>query len=163
MKRNRRIGACVALLCALTALTACSDRPDDLLFKDFFVYVVDETGSASSRVLSTANNLVVTYYFNLVSETPKEPLTVNFDVVIGNGLSEGTDFTFQTESRSVTFEPGVYKKPFRILYKSHAVDPAKDNTIQLVITSTSDPDITIGYPGPSHKFDRHKIEIYNHN
>ena len=160
MKRNKRIGVCVALLCALSA---CSDRPDDLLFKDFFVYVVDETGSASSRVLSTANNLVVTYYFNLVSETMEEPLTVNFDVVIGGGLSEGTDFIFQTESRSVTFEPGVYKKPFRILYKNHVVDPTKDNTIQLVITSTSDPDIIIGYPGPNHKYDRHQIEIYNQN
>ena len=160
MKRNKMFGAFIALLCALSS---CSDRPDDLLFKDFFVYVMDETNSASSRVLSTANNLVVTYSFYLVSETLKEPLTVNFDVIIGDGLSEGTDFIFQTESRSVTFEPGVYKKPFRILYKNHAVDPTKDNTIQLVITSTSDPDIIIGYPGPKHKYDRHKIELYNLN
>ena len=158
MTRNKLFGACVAMLCVLSA---CTDRPKDLMFKDFFVYVVDETNSASSRVFSSANDLVITYYFNLVSETLREPLTVNFDVVIGSGLSEGTDFTFQTESRSVTFEPGVYRKPFRILYKSHAVDPSQDNTIQIIITSTSDPSLTIGYPGPSAKFSKHIITKYN--
>lgn len=160
MKRrnNKLLGACVALLCALNS---CSDRPDDLLFKDFFVYVVDENGLATSQILSTSDNLVITYYFNLVSETISEPLTVNFDLVVGDGLQQGVDFNLQNDVRSITFEPGIYKKPFRMNFKKHQLDPAKDNTIKIVITSTSDPNITIGYPGPSAKFSSHTITKRN--
>ena len=142
-------------------LTACSDRPDDLLFKSFFVSVADEAGSQASRVLSSSNNFVVTYYFSLVSEELKEPLTVNFDLQVGDGLKEGKDFTLQTQSRTITFDPGVYKKPFRINYLSNPVDDSKDNTIKIVITSASDPSITIGYPGPSAKFSTHTITKHN--
>lgn len=149
------------LLTLALMLTACSDRPDDLLFNRFFVSVTDESGSQSSRVLSSSNNLVMTYYFSLVSEELKEPLTVNFDLQVGEGLKEGKDFALQTQTRSITFEPGVYKKPFRINYLSNPVDDAKDNTIKIVITSTSDPSIIIGYPGPSAKYSTHTITKYN--
>lgn len=159
MAKSNNIKILLALS-ALLALTACSDRPDRV-FRDFFVSVADETGSQTSRVLSTANNLVVTYYFNLVSEELEEPLTVYFDVVIGDGLQENVDFEFQTANRSVTFNPGIYQRPFRINYLKHEVDPSKDNTIKIVIKETSDPNITIGYPGPNHKFSTHEITIYN--
>lgn len=142
-------------------LTACSDRPDDLLFEKFFVSVTDENGAQTSRVLSSSNNFVVTYYFSLVSEELKEPLTINFDLQVGDGLKEGKDFTLQTQSRTITFDPGVYKKPFRINYLSNPVDDSKDNTIKIVITSASDPSITIGYPGPSAKFSTHTITKHN--
>lgn len=158
MTRNKLFGALAALLCILSS---CSDRPKDLMFQDFFVSVADEMGSQSSRILSTANNLVVSYYFSLVSEARKEPLTVNFDLVVGDGLEEGKDFSLQTQSRSVTFEPGVYRKPFRINYLKNPVDPSKDNTIRIIITSVSDPSLTIGYPGPSAKFSQHIITKYN--
>ena len=158
MTRNKLFGALAALLCVLSS---CSDRPKDLLFQDFFVSVADETGSQSSRILSTANNLVVSYYFSLVSEARKEPLTVHFDLVVGDGLEEGKDFSLQTQARSVTFEPGVYRKPFRINYLKNPVDPSKDNTIRIIITSVSDPSLTIGYPGPSAKFSQHIITKYN--
>ena len=142
-------------------LAACSDRPDDLLFTDYFVSIQDENGAQTSRVLSSSNNFVVTYYFSLVSEELKEPLTVNFDLQVGDGLKEGKDFTLQTQSRTITFDPGVYKKPFRINYLSNPVDDSKDNTIKIVITSASDPSITIGYPGPSAKFSTHTITKHN--
>lgn len=150
-----------ALIFLAFVLASCSDRPDDLLFKRFFVSVADETGAQTSRILSSSNNLVMTYYFSLVSEELKEPLTVNFDLQVGDGLKEGTDFTLQTQARSATFEPGVYKKPFRINYLSNPVDASKDNTIKIIITSTSDPSIIIGYPGPSAKYSTHTITKYN--
>lgn len=151
----------IAIIVSALLLAACSDRPDDLLFKSFFVSVADEAGAQASRILSSSNNLVMTYYFSLVSEELKEPLTVNFDLQVGDGLKEGKDFVFQTQARSITFEPGVYKKPFRINYLSNPVDDAKDNTIKIVITSTSDPSIIIGYPGPSAKYSTHTITKYN--
>lgn len=150
----------LAFVAFLGALTSCDDRPDRM-FRDFFVSIADETGAQTSRILSSSNNLVITYYFSLVSEARSEPLTVNFDVEVGDGLKEGKDFTFQSQARSFTFEPGVYKKPFRINYLSNPVDETKDNTIKIVITSTSDPSIIIGYPGPSAKFSTHVITKYN--
>ena len=157
---NNKIIKLLALVTCVAGLTACNDRPDRV-FKDFFVSVADENGSQTSRVLSTANNMVVTYYFNLVSEELTEPLTLYFDVVIGDGLQENVDFEFQTANRSVTFNPGIYQRPFRINYLKHVVDESKDTTIKIVIKETSDPNITIGYPGPNHKFSTHEITIYN--
>lgn len=157
MKLNNVIAAIAALLLA----ASCSDRPDDLLFKDFFVCVQDENGNASSRVLSSSNNLVNTYYFQLVSEKRDTPLKVDFDIIVGDGLTEGVDYVLQRDIRSIEFEPGVYKKPFRINFKSNAVDPSKDNTITIQITKVSDSGIRIGYPGPNAKFSNHVIEKYN--
>jgi len=150
----------LCLLLACLGTTSCQDQLN-IMFKDFFVTVVDESGAGTSRVLSSANNMVVTYYFNLVSEELTEPLTLYFDVEIGDGLQENVDFEFQTANRSVTFNPGIYQRPFRINYLKHEVDPSKDNTIKIVIKETSDPNITIGYPGPNHKFSTHEITIYN--
>ncbi|MBQ6015728.1 MAG: hypothetical protein IJL22_05465 [Bacteroidales bacterium] len=159
MVYNRIIKA-LAMIALSCTLISCDDRPDRM-FRDFFVSVADETGAQTSRILSSSNNLVMTYYFSLVSEELKEPLTVNFDLQVGDGLKEGKDFAFQTQARSITFEPGVYKKPFRINYLSNPVDDSKDNTIKIIITSTSDPSIIIGYPGPSAKYSTHTITKYN--
>lgn len=145
---------------AVLLSAACDDRPDRL-FSDFFVCVKDEIGNANSRVLSTSSGLVVTYYFQLVSESLDETLTVDFDIIVGDGLKEGVDFVLQKDVRSIDFEPGVFKKPFRINYLSHAVDPSKDNTITIRIKSTSDSSVRVGYPGPKAKFSQHVIEKYN--
>ena len=158
---NNNVFKILALMVVSVFLASCTDRPTDLMFTDFFVSVSDEKGGETSRVSSSSNNYVVTYYFNLVSEEIKEPLTVYFDVEVGDGLKVGTDLEFQTESRSVTFNPGIYKRPFRINYLKHTVDPEKDNTIRIVIKETSDPSIHIGYPGPSAKFSKHVITKHN--
>lgn len=157
---NNKFFTFLILLAALVGLTSCTDRPDRM-FHDFFVSVADETGSETSRVLSTDNNMVATYYFNLVSEERTEPLTVYFDVILGDGLKDGVDLEFQTANRSITFQPGIYKRPFRINYLNHTVDPNKDNTVTIVIKETSDPNIIIGYPGPSAKFSKHVITKHN--
>ena len=137
-------------------LTSCKDHLE-VVFDDYYVCVKSEDGAASSTVSSAADQLVMTYYFNLVSVERDEDLTVNFDVVAGDGLKEGVDFVLPTDSRSVTFSKGIYKRPFRINFLKHTLDPSKDNTITIKITSTSDPSITIGYPGPSAKFSSHVI------
>lgn len=155
------INKLIAVLSALLLAASCSDRPDDLLFKDFFVSIQDEDGKASSRVLASSNNLVMTYYFQLVSEQRSTPLKVDFEVIVGDGLTKGVDYELQRDIRSIEFEPGVYKKPFRINFLSHAVDASKDNTITIRITGVSDSDVTIGYPGPSAKYSSHTIEKYN--
>jgi len=156
MKPNRIVAAIASVL----LLAACSDRPDRL-FSDFFVCVQDENGSERSRVLSTSGGLVVTYYFQLVSEVLDETLTVDFDIIVGDGLTEGVDYVLQRDIRSIDFEPGVFKKPFRINYLSHAVDPSKDNTITIRLKSTSSSSVRVGYPGPNAKFSQHVIEKYN--
>ena len=151
----------IAIIAFALLLADCSDRPEDLLFTDYFVSIQDENGSESSRVLATSNNLVKTYYLKLVCVARTEPLTVYFDIEIGDGLTKGVDFTLQRDVTSIDFEPGVYQKPFRINYLGRAVDPSKDNTIKIRLTSTSDPSVRVGCPGPKSKFSVHTIEKYN--
>ena len=105
----------IAIIAFALLLADCSDRPEDLLFTDYFVSIQDENGSESSRVLATSNNLVKTYYLKLVSVARTEPLTVYFDIEIGDGLTKGVDFTLQRDVTSIDFEPGVYQKPEKVM------------------------------------------------
>ncbi|MCI5719561.1 MAG: hypothetical protein MR294_04000 [Bacteroidales bacterium] len=143
------------LLAAGLLAVSCTDHLD-IKFKDFFVCIKSEDGTAESSVSASAKDLVITYYVSLVSEEREEDLTVNLDVVPGDGLKEGVDYEIVT-SKSVTFTKGLYKRPFRIKYISHGLDSSKDNTLTIKIASTSDPDIIIGYPGPSSKFSTHVV------
>lgn len=147
-------------LCACLSAVSCSDRTD-ITFKDFFVCIKDESGGATSVVNSQSDQFVATYYISLVSTERDTPLTVDYDITVGNGLREGVDFVLQSESRSVTFQPGVYSRPVRINFLRRTVDPTRDNTLTLTLTGTSDPSLLLGYPGPSHYYSRHVVTKVN--
>lgn len=150
----------LSILFAISIVAILSSSCEDhlkILFDDWYVCVKDENDSQSSFVPDDADGLVGTYYFYLVSEERKTDLIVNYELVVGDGLKEGVDFECQNASNSVTFAPGIYKRPMRIRFLKHPIDPTKDNTIKIKIVSTSDQGITIGYPGPSAKFSYHTI------
>lgn len=146
----------VALALFALISSSCEDHLK-IIFDDWYVCVKDENDSQSSFVPDDADGLVGTYYFYLVSEERKTDLVVNYELIVGDGLKEGVDFECQSASNSVTFASGIYKRPMRIRFLKNPIDPTKDNTIKIKIVSTSDPGITIGYPGPSAKFSYHTI------
>ena len=88
---------------------------------------------------------------------------MEYEVIAGDGLKEGTDFKIQSSHRSpLTFDPGSYSRPIRVIwYKSSAFDPSKDNTLTIRLTGCSDPSIILGYPGPSKKFSQHVVTKIN--
>lgn len=127
---------------------SCS-KNDPVIFDDAFVYLADANGSSASTVDWDSQNYLATYYVHLVSPTISGEVQVTYDVVVGDGLTEGVDFkTVASTASPITFLKGIYTMPIRIEWLKHELDATKDNTLRIVLRSCSDPAVRIGKPGP---------------
>ena len=158
--KYRLLSIIVIAASLLLNLAGCSDRPSDFVFRDYFVSISSESGDVSSSVLSSSDNLVLQYPVRLVSQEREEDLTVEFEVIPGDGVQEGVDYVLPAR-KSVTFSNKEYLKYIRINYLKHKLDEGKDNTLVIRLTSTSDPSVGIGYPGPSKRFSSHTVTKVN--
>lgn len=147
-------------LVALLTLSSCSDQLN-IIFTDYYVCIKDESDSATSTVKSSIDNFVATYYICLVSNILDSPLTVNYEVVPGDGLKEHVDYELQSDKNYVTIARGIWKMPVRIKYLAHPVDETKDNTLTIRITGCSEESFHLGYPGPDARFSTHVITKFN--
>lgn len=141
-------------LAALALLCGC-ERHTEVFFDTPFVRIEDANGGSSMVIDHTLDN-VLTEIRVLVSASKNyfsAPITVEYEVIVGNGLKEGTDFRIQASHRSpLTFDPGTYSLPIRVIWsKSTSFDPSKDNTLIFRITRTSVPEMLLGVPGPDSK------------
>ena len=112
-----------------------------------FIHIMKD--NLSTTTVAWNVNAVNTYSVYLSSKPLKEKLTVDFDIIVGNGLQEGVDYEIINKSRSLLFLPGIYDMPIRIKWLPNPIDPTKDNTIKIVLLSNS-MNLTIGMPGPDH-------------
>ena len=141
-------------LAALALLCGC-ERHTEVFFDTPFVRIEEANGGSSMVIDPTLNN-VLTEIRVVVSASKNyftAPIQVEYEVIVGNGLKEGTDFKIQSSHRSpLTFDPGTYSLPIRVIwYKSTAFDPSKDNTLTLRLTAASVPEMLLGIPGPDGK------------
>lgn len=149
------------ILTIIAAMGVCSCKDNlHLVFSDYFVCIKDEYGMSSSDV-NTEIEGVYTYYVNLVSPTRTEKLSVDYEIISGEGLENGVDYIIVSQSRQVVFAPGITSMPIRIDFRQKRVDENKDNTITIRLKSTSDSSVRIGYPGPEAKFSEYKIKKVN--
>lgn len=134
-------------------LSSCDvEGPFDAKLDAPFVYIVDANGLGKSEVWALAEGLTTDYYIKLSSGTRDEELTVRFEIVPGNGLREGVDYTILSPSSDqVVFTPGLYDRSVRIRWIPHAIDPSKDNTLTISLTEVSDQKVFVGFPGPTQK------------
>lgn len=124
-------------------------KNDPVIFDDAFVYVADANGASSSVVDWESQNYLATYYVYLVSPSLSEDIEVSYDLVVGDGLTEGVDYKVVASTASpITFIQGIYSMPIRIEWLRHELDAKKDNTLRIVLRSCSDPSVQIGKPGP---------------
>lgn len=144
----------------LMLVQSCSDRLHTI-FTDYYVSIKNEDGAASSVVDASQDNLLVTYYIYLVAPILDEDVVVNYSVEPGDGLKEGVDYKLTSASGKVTISPGITRMPVRVTFLRHEVDPQKDNTLTLKLTSCSNPSIRIGYPGPDALFSSHIVTKRN--
>ena len=149
----------LCLLAACLLATSCQDQLN-IMFKDFFVCIKDANGEDKSVVPSFSNEYWVSYFVELHAETRQSDVVVTYEVVPGDGLKEGVDYILN-ESKTVTFPKNVYRMPLRIQYMRHTVDVSKDNTLTIRLLSTNDPEVSVGYPGPSKKYSTHTVTKVN--
>lgn len=138
---------------ALAFLCSCSDRVD-IIFDTPFVSVSDETELNTSMVIDKdANNLLTTLIIRLTVSNNyfKDAISVEYELIAGNGLTEGVDFKVQPSTKSpLLFEKGTYTMPVRIIWmKNPDFDPEKDNTLTLKLCGSNIPEMVYGYPGPN--------------
>ena len=145
------------LSCALGLLISSNSCQDHLvvLFDTPFFAINDDTGTLSELdVNKDANGLVseLKVRFVVSNHYFQEAVTLEYETIAGDGLTEGTDFRIQpTTASPLTFEPGTYEQFIRVVwYSNPAFDPAKDNTLRIRLKSSSLKNAVMGYPGPDH-------------
>lgn len=130
--------------------SSCSTN-EQVIFDDAFVYLADANGASASTVDWDSQNYLGTYYVYLVTPALDGDVQVTYDLVVGNGLTEGVDFkTVASTASPITFTKGIYTMPIRIEWLKHELDATKDNTVRIVLRSCSNPSVQIGRPGPDH-------------
>lgn len=144
----------------MAAILCCGcNWHEDVYFDTTFAYVFDNAGSSSASIDSRFGKGVESVLTELkvsISASENyftEPVTIEYEVIAGDGLKEGVDYKIQPSTASpLTFSPGTYTMPVRVMWlKTEAPDKSKDNTLTIRLSGSSIPDMVMGYPGPSHK------------
>ncbi len=135
--------AAVASL-TLFLLSSCKKEEFSPYNTPFFHINVDNKSTV--EVLSNRKD-TVGYMVYLSAELQFDPIDVQYEVKVGNGLLEGRDFELLTKGTTLTFPQGIFERPVKIAWKESALDPTKDNTITIRLLSNSK-NYTIGMPGP---------------
>lgn len=147
----------VGLFGAGFLLLSCSEN-DPVLFEQAFVYIQDKNGMTSSEIPWDSNDNLVTYYVYLVCPGLFGDVSVNYQLNVGDGLTEGVDFRcVNSTSNSITFPQGIYKMPIRIEWLKHELDLDKDNSLTISLVSTDNDRVIIGKPGPDRLCSNYKI------
>ena len=89
-----------------------------------------------------------------------DSVEVSYEIIVGDGLVEDVDYKVVTTQNPLVFLPGIYDAPIRVRWLKHTVDPTKDNTLTIRLTSNSK-GYTLGFPGPGHIQSQVTIEKRN--
>lgn len=118
----------------------------------FYIHV----NKASEVQVQTSRNETVAYPVYFSTKQQFEPVTLNYEIIVGDGLKAGVDYELVSSSNTLVFKPGIVEMPIHIKWISHAVDPLKDNTITIKLLN-NDKQVTVGLPGPDAKQSSLKI------
>lgn len=152
MKPLRRLSGIFTALGLLCLLSGCGTH-DDVLFDTPFATVSDKSKLQTSMTVDKDGNNVLTELCVSVNASRNkftEPIVIEYEMILGDGLKEGVDFKLQASTASpLTFEPGTYDLPVRILWlKNPDFDGSKDNSLRIRLKSSSLEGMVMGYPGP---------------
>jgi len=137
--------ALAALLVLPAILLISSCKKEVTPYKTPFFHInVDNKNTV--EVLSNRKD-IVDYKVYLSAELQFDPITVQYEVIVGNGLLAGRDFDLITTGTTLNFAPGIFERPITIAWKQSTLDPSKDNTIRIRLVSNSK-NYIMGLPGP---------------
>ncbi|QBQ40397.1 hypothetical protein E2P86_04210 [Sphingobacterium psychroaquaticum] len=135
---------CAMLLVGLF-LTGCNK--DEAVPYDNPFFYIHENNSSEIRIASNRNE-TLNYLVYFSGKRQFDPMTLTYEVIVGNGLQEGRDFEVVTPEYSLTFAPGIVEMPIKIRWIPHAIDPEKDNSVTIKLSSNNKGYI-LGLPGPN--------------
>lgn len=141
MKLSRSI---LFLIISAFIFSSCSKKEHET-YDLRFVHIMDN--ESSTVTVSAKGNSIGTYNIYLSAPQFLEPISVNYKITVGAGLTEGVDYELLNPATSVTFLPGIYDMPVRIRWKANPVNPASDNSVKIELTGVSNSLFVIGLPG----------------
>lgn len=146
---------CLTILFSALLLCCGCQKHEEVFFDTPFVRIEDINGATAMTVDGKLDNLLTEVRIVVCASDNYfiSPVTVEYETIVGDGLTEGEDFRIQPSTMSpLTFSPGTYSMIVRVVwYKRENLDPEKDNTLTLRLKGTDNPDFLLGVPGPSHK------------
>ncbi|SUJ26027.1 Uncharacterised protein [Sphingobacterium spiritivorum] len=123
---------------------SCDENKMEPFDQPFFYIHVNNLDAVN---VQSSRNETVEYKVNLSSKMQYDPITLTYQVLVGDGLKEGVDFELPDANRQLVFKPGFFEMTIRVRWINHAIDTTKDNTLKIKLTE-NDKNILIGYPGP---------------
>jgi hypothetical protein len=134
----------LGILPLLLLISSCSKEEFEPYDNPFFHIMVDNKGTVD--VLADRKDKV-DYKIYLSAELQFDPIDVQYEITIGNGLKEGVDFDLITKGNKLIFPQGIFERPITIQWKESVLDPTKNNSIVIRLISNSK-NYTMGLPGP---------------
>ena len=144
MKNNIKNIIKITVLPLLLLISSCGKEEFEPYNNPFFHIMVDNKGTV--EVLANRKD-AVDYKVYLSAELQFDPIDVEYEITVGNGLKEGVDFDLITKGAKLTFPQGIFERPITIQWKESILDPAKDNRIIIRLISNTK-NYTMGLPGP---------------
>ncbi|MBO6168723.1 MAG: hypothetical protein J6O51_02000 [Bacteroidales bacterium] len=145
----------ILVFLTLAAVLCGCRKHTEVFFDTPFVRIEDFNGASTMDIDHKLDNLLseIQIVVSASGNYFTAPIVVDYDIIPGDGLKEGVDYKLQQSSaRSLTFSPGTYRLPIRVIwYNTGKPDASKNNTLTFRITGTSVPEMLLGLPGPDAK------------
>lgn len=136
----------IYILAVILLGIVCSCGKDEMdPYDQAFIHIMKD--NSSDITVSSNRRDIVAYTIYLSSTKITSTLEVTYSIVVGDGLIQGLDFNIITNGNTLMFPSGIYDMPIRIQWLDNNVDPAKDNTIRIILENNN-LDIPMGLPGP---------------
>ncbi|MDR2627669.1 MAG: hypothetical protein LBC40_06520 [Dysgonamonadaceae bacterium] len=144
MKARYLIAGCLFVFSCLFCACGLDEQEP---YNHPFIRITNDNGQTVFEIDRNAD-YTATYYIYLSSAPLKENLTVRYEIIVGNGLTEGLDYEVINRSRDIVFLPGIYDMPVRIHWlPNENLEETKDNSLTIRLISNS-MNFTMGLPGP---------------
>ncbi|SKB40946.1 hypothetical protein SAMN05660841_00371 [Sphingobacterium nematocida] len=149
----KKISRVIVVLLLSVMMISCNKelvKPYDHPF--FYIHVAQ----ASEINVQASRNEVVDYKVFFSTKLQYEPIKLQYEIIVGDGLKEGVDFEVLSNRSELVFKPGYFELPITIRWKANPLNPSANNYV-IIRLLNNDKGITVGLPGPDKKQTELKI------
>lgn len=154
-KMKKYIIPFLAITCSVSVLlmNSCSKSEFEPYDHPFIHIHVNNSDTATVKY---DRKDTVDYVVYLSAKLQFDPIDVEYEIIKGDGLEEGRDYSVINTGRTLHFEPGMFERAVRIAWLSKEVDGSKNNSLIIKLVSNTK-NYTLGLPGPDKKQQQLKL------